>query len=738
MSQIREYQFINGPESATTPSPGTPLNPDDLINKGFADKNYMQGSASVTTITGLKNVLESDRKAGDTRFLDETNGVYAFNGASSLTNDDYFVIQPTVGAGRWLRVTDFTNQGDLRIPKELTLAEIATPATPSSDNVKIYPKSDGKLYKLASDGIEESIGDGGSGSGEINLIADPSTADNWLTNGTFVAATTTTEAELPLSGAVTTALKLSAGAATDYTYYRFSMAESLKNTLLKIEWFQRTLSSYASGDMKVELYTNTASDYSGSYVEVPLQDDVSGDSFIPNANGNYKNTFVSNNLDFYELRIIRVANSSALALSNVIVGPGKLASGAIITEWENYTPTFRNATGLTISTNISRYRRVGSVMEIDMRLGFSGTGTDTAFFGIDYPPGLSAQNQVLLNVSTSQVFGLGYFRDASANTNTVFRITTQTFDPTVFVLYPPAGSSALFGSNIAVSDAISFQARVPIAEWQGNGVVNLGENDVEYAWNFSTTLGSTPNTTSLGYGPQGTLVPTGASGVTSLKDVAFRSPILPTDSITLEVSADRISWMQLDLEPVGGVHSFTRQGAVEYGLGLNRSTTPNRVQARFGPYRLPGTTYTGAGSNWIGGTYWRVKKTRAGSATGFGVAQNGSTGLVQYKEQTFNSVSSGNITNGTIKVIRVNNLVTLHFSNMTHGSTETPNTVDLFLPVEFRPVIANASVVYTNQAAEIRVVVVSLLGQVAWTYRNYSGVLTSRTSTGSGSISYTV
>lgn len=47
------------------------------------------------------------------------------------------------------------------------LAEIATPATPSSGFGKIYFKSDGKAYSLDSSGLETELGGGGSGSGRI-------------------------------------------------------------------------------------------------------------------------------------------------------------------------------------------------------------------------------------------------------------------------------------------------------------------------------------------------------------------------------------------------------------------------------------------------------------------------------------------------------------------------------------------------------------------------------------------
>lgn len=46
----------------------------------------------------------------------------------------------------------------------ITLTEIATPATPSAGYLKVYAKSDDKLYYLDSTGTEQAVGAGGGGS----------------------------------------------------------------------------------------------------------------------------------------------------------------------------------------------------------------------------------------------------------------------------------------------------------------------------------------------------------------------------------------------------------------------------------------------------------------------------------------------------------------------------------------------------------------------------------------------
>lgn len=62
----------------------------------------------------------------------------------------------------------------------------SSPSTPSAGTVKVYAKDDGKLYKLASDGIEQQIGAGAGGQGGINLLDNGRFSDgtaNWTASG---------------------------------------------------------------------------------------------------------------------------------------------------------------------------------------------------------------------------------------------------------------------------------------------------------------------------------------------------------------------------------------------------------------------------------------------------------------------------------------------------------------------------------------------------------------------------
>lgn len=102
----REYAFVVGPETSTLPTAGTPSASTDLVTKGYADENYTQGGSAVADITALKAVSASNRKDKDLRYVESTGIIYAFDSGSAATGDDDFVVTPSAGSGRWLKVRE--------------------------------------------------------------------------------------------------------------------------------------------------------------------------------------------------------------------------------------------------------------------------------------------------------------------------------------------------------------------------------------------------------------------------------------------------------------------------------------------------------------------------------------------------------------------------------------------------------------------------------------------------------
>jgi microcystin-dependent protein len=222
-----------------------------------------------------------------------------------------------------------------KIQKSMTLIpQSVAPTNP--ENGDLYYDSVLEKFQAYQDGSWGDLGGGeGTGSGEINTIADSSTATNWSTSGSGITiATTTTTTDLPLAGIITSAIKITPVSSTDYARYRFTMPAALKQRKLKIAWEQLPLSGYASGDLRLEIHSNPNSDYSGSFSKFNLSTDSSSVTAIPNATGRFQSTFDTDNSDYYELRIVRNAGTTALNIANVVVGPGIQPQGAIVgAEW---------------------------------------------------------------------------------------------------------------------------------------------------------------------------------------------------------------------------------------------------------------------------------------------------------------------------------------------------------------------------------------------------------------------
>ena len=65
------------------------------------------------------------------------------------------------------------DQGKIKDGTIHLVEQASTPANPASGSQIIYPKTDGKLYKLQDDGTEEEVGSGGGGGGFTPIVGMP-------------------------------------------------------------------------------------------------------------------------------------------------------------------------------------------------------------------------------------------------------------------------------------------------------------------------------------------------------------------------------------------------------------------------------------------------------------------------------------------------------------------------------------------------------------------------------------
>ena len=64
---IREYQFVTGIETSTSPDPATPSADADAVTKGYTDAQYAQLSSWATKcadVTAIKAIAAADRSNG--------------------------------------------------------------------------------------------------------------------------------------------------------------------------------------------------------------------------------------------------------------------------------------------------------------------------------------------------------------------------------------------------------------------------------------------------------------------------------------------------------------------------------------------------------------------------------------------------------------------------------------------------------------------------------------------------
>lgn len=513
-------------------------------------------------------------------------------------------------------------------------------ANPAAGNFKIVNRF-GKFFARDSSGNEVGLG---SGTGALNAVLNPNDATGWASSGAgMTIATSDTSTDLPLDPIIPTSIKLTPVSGTDYARYRFVMPEALKNSKLSLSWFQLPLSGYTSGDVKVEVHTNTLSDYTGTDATLSLANSVSGVSGLANTTSRFETSFDSDASTYYELRLIRVSGTTAINLANVFVGSPDIANGAVVSDWQSYTPTIA---GFGTATNVSfRYRRIGSSVQV---AGFFTGGTVSGTqASVTLPTGLNADTTALpaTNVSTVGSYAGGY---GAAG------LVVDPAAPSVIKFSNISNPNSLFaGNNQANTQPNTLNAIIPIAEWAGNGTLATGQNDVEYAFNTSTNT-TTSDTTSFGYGPQGAITAAITSNV--FRTVRFQTPIQPSDTLTLEVSSDRLVWKELNCWQLIGsnyVQNIALQNTLYYGAGIDTNTVSQNTDCRvnFGQYASTngGSAYGGTGINWpASDLYWRVKKEKAGVAVGFGAASSTLRGLV-YGSTENTSLTMANVSNlGTV------------------------------------------------------------------------------------------
>jgi hypothetical protein len=509
-----------------------------------------------------------------------------------------------------------------------------------------------------------SSGSSSTGQGELNIVTNPSAATDlsgWLSSG---LTTTRDSSGSPLDPTVPTGLNISASAtAQTLTSSNLSVPETLRNKKLKLEFYYKQISG---SSFTVDILDGTSTPYNLS------TDSSAGVTTLANTTGKFTCYFDTNSTSSLRVQLTSTG-AGVTKVTQIIVGPGIQPQGAVVEAKK--TITFTLGSFHASSTQSFNYNRSGEYMDVVGTIRHGGATTGVSL-NLQFPAGLTANydDWTIGSVGDNQYQVVGSVMGFSSAASKYFNgnICRQTTSNTGFQIF---GEGAVHGNFVdwgntgpitwAAGDTISVWMRVRINEWVGSGTVNVAQNDVEYvSHNGTTTV----------YGPTGSLIPTitaSAVTTTTTHNIQFQTPIQPSDTFIIEYKrADVNYWTPISDSGSDGYSTLVVQNAGAnrwYGIGIARDITdPRKINVEFGNAgaRMEGNGYAQVGSNFprTAGDMYRVRKSSAGAAVGFGIADTDSSGLVP--SGTYNK-STGNWTFGT----GVSNSITLTNNGFITSST---------------------------------------------------------------------
>ena len=466
----------------------------------------IEASADVTDATNVAAagaVMESDTSTVDMSFVVDEDDMASDSATKVPTQQSVKAYADTKALASSVSNVDNTSDADkpvstatqtaldLKLDQtsdvELTMQEIATPATPSAGYKSIYPKTDGKLYSLDDAGNEVEIGAGG-GSGGINYMVDDNqgadtSVGDWVTyadaagenpvDGTAGSATTTytRNTTTPLRGDADFKLVKDAanrqgeGASCAFTIDAADKAQKLTCSFD----YDASHAGYADDDIRLSVYDVTNSQLIR----------VNGEDLKAGKGKHYFQFQTASDSVSYRL-IVHVSSTNTAAydvyFDNFELGPREVARGAIVTEWKDYTPTTQGLGAATFP--LAQWRRIGDTLEVNIK---GETGTTTASeLQIGLPSGLT----IATNVNSSVLYVVGDLQRATA-TDSEYSVLATPLDSFFNVGVRSAVDSlyltAQNGNDILASaNEFTLYAKVKIQGWSSNSAMSedLGGREV--------------------------------------------------------------------------------------------------------------------------------------------------------------------------------------------------------------------------------------------------------------------
>jgi hypothetical protein len=566
-----------------------------------------------------------------------------------------------------LSVTGTAGQGYIDVT-----AQSSAPSSPAAGDVRLYPKSDGKIYKKDSAGNETAVGSGG-GSAGVNYLTDwydatkavgtvstvaaggnvtvsgsfPSVTSAWYADATSGAAAIASSSNNTLRGTTNYLTALSGASTSGATFVQSPVFNIDGEDLGKALTVQFDLSGNTTDDDWDVVAVRYNS--SGTFQElIPIAGNVSSMTGTPSAKlplgvKTFNGFFITGATasDVYAIRWRRRNGSVAIRLDSLVVGPNQVLQGAIVTDWSDLSQTVTN---LPIASGAKfKQRRIGS--DLEMLITFqASTSSSTTEAYLDLPSGLTIDTNAISNavpaLSSTAKYGqlVGYLANtdsADGLRGTALNVVIKKDSTTrlAFCETSSAGTYSQIGqvAAAAYTRGIMIYVKVPISQWSAN-TQQAARAVEEYSSNSSSTNADDTTTSNFVYGPAGSagLLGTTNSTDTWKKRVRFQTPILSTDKLEIEISPDGVYWTPMigyrnvtytnfACPPLGigdgSVGATTNASGIGYELISGSSTD---IYVVFGRYYNKFNSYT-TGWNTMTGHKWRVKKVSSGAAVGFPV-----------------------------------------------------------------------------------------------------------------------
>jgi hypothetical protein len=277
---------------------------------------------------------------------------------------------------------------------------------------------------------------------------------------------------------------------------------------------------------------------------------------------------------------------------------------------------------VTVGDSGLTFQREGEFLTMNGRVTVTGTGTAGDFYlslsGIT--PVLNQTGVVRVEETTT-----GYAKTylVYADSNGRFLFYTQNNGSVASASLTSLDFGSINSGKIAAMyfHGVAFK----ISEWAGSGTVQLAQNDVEYASNSSST--NADDLTSFVSGPSGAVGILGTTNLTAarVKRIRFQAPAQVGDKFEIEIKDTTGAWFPHNAHPNGSFAFASSTAGVYSGILLDQVNSTD-FDVTF--YPTPTQFSSSAWASQIAGG-WRVRKSSAGAAVGFGIVVPGtSSGLV--------------------------------------------------------------------------------------------------------------